>query len=434
MWSNGIVPVAVEIITQQVDLSPLFVGDLAADGIPPAIQSAGDFQACRRGRFRDQVHHGGIVGQRLTSPVRADEREEPMLNLVPFAGTRRKMADRDGETKFIGETLKLPFPQAQPRTIASPRICRDQQPFSLGVRAPSFSPPPCPDRGHCKGRGVMVSSDIDETPVSRQFVNAVGMRSRDRRVWEIVTVDLWGLAIPSPLLSSISIVSDQFLLLGVHGNDRLGGAHLLGHAGVDVFKLRIAIRMLLAFNRLAITLQAIAHPMQQSPYQSAACGISELGQFQRQPSRALAGPAQRRLRIAARERLDQTLQLFRKVGLMLDTGFAPTSGPANSAAGQNVARRDLTQSDEDRTPRNPCRACHQRDAAVSMRTGFRGGPDAPCMLVETRGKRSELLPNCSFESHAIIIIDPGLSCNSYFVAGPNGIHSLLCCIPAKESW
>ena len=93
MWSNGIVPIAVEIITQQLDLRPLFVGDLAADGIPSAIQSAGNFQSCRRGRFRDQVDHGGIVGQRLTSPVRADEREEPMLNLVPFAGTWRKMAD-----------------------------------------------------------------------------------------------------------------------------------------------------------------------------------------------------------------------------------------------------------------------------------------------------------------------------------------------------
>ena len=54
-----------------------------------------------------------------------------------------------------------------------------------------------------------------------------------------------------------------------------------------------------------------------------------------------------------------------------------------------------------------------------MRTGFRGGPDASCMLVETRGKRSELLPNCRFETHAIIIINPGLSCYTYFVAGTN---------------
>src|SRR3989304_3689937 len=154
-----------------------------------------------------------------------------MLNLVPFAGPRRKMADRDGQTQVIGETLKLPFPQAQPRTIAAPRIGRDQQPCRLGVRAPSFSPPPGPDRGNGKGRGIMVRSDIDEPPVSRQFVNAVGIGSRDQRVWEIVTVDLWGLASPSPFLAAIGVVSDQFLLFGVHGNDRLSGAHLLRHAG-----------------------------------------------------------------------------------------------------------------------------------------------------------------------------------------------------------
>src|SRR3989304_1676075 len=201
-----------------------------------------------------------------------------MLNLVPFAGPRRKVADRDGQTQVIAETLKLPFPQAQPRTIAAPRIGRDQQPFRPGVRAPSLSPPPGPDRGNGKGRSIMVRSDIDETPVACQFVNAEGIGSRDRRVWEIVTVDLGGLASPSPLLSAIGIVSDQFLLLGVHGNDRLSGAYLLSHAGVDVFKLRIAIRMLLAFNRLAIPLEAVAHSVQQRSHQSAACGIPALGQ------------------------------------------------------------------------------------------------------------------------------------------------------------
>lgn len=104
-----------------------------------------------------------------------------MLHLVPFTGTRRKMADRDGETQGIGQTLQFPFPQAQPRPIASARIGRDQQPFRLGVRALSFRPPPRPDRSHGKGRGIMVRAHIDEPPVSRQFVNAVGMGARDRR-------------------------------------------------------------------------------------------------------------------------------------------------------------------------------------------------------------------------------------------------------------
>lgn len=61
-----------------------------------------------------------------------------MLNLVPFAGPRRKMADRDGKTKFIGETLKLPFPQAQPRTIASPASAVISNFFAWGyARRPS---------------------------------------------------------------------------------------------------------------------------------------------------------------------------------------------------------------------------------------------------------------------------------------------------------
>ena len=77
-----------------------------------------------------------------------------MLNLVPFAGPRRKMADRDGETKFIGETLKLPFPQTQPRTIAPPRICRDQQPLRAGIKPLTLETPPAPDRSDREGGGV----------------------------------------------------------------------------------------------------------------------------------------------------------------------------------------------------------------------------------------------------------------------------------------
>lgn len=216
-------------------------------------------------------------------------------------------------------------------------------------------------------------------------------------------VDRGGIAFPAPLLSAIGIVADQFLLLGVHGNNRLRGTHLLGHTGVDVFKLRIAIEMLGALNRLAIALEAVAHPLQQRPHQAAAGGIPERGQFPRQPSRALAGPAQWRLRIAARERLNQTLQLLRQVGLALNPGFAPASGAAHSAFGQKVARRDLTQSDENRPPRNTDRARHHRNAAVSMRTGFRGGPEASGMLVQTRGKRAELLPNRRFDTYALVI-------------------------------
>ena len=41
-----------------------------------------------------------------------------------------------------------------------------------------------------------------------------------------------------------TIVSDEFLLLGVYGNNRLGGVHLLRHLRVDVLELCIAVGML----------------------------------------------------------------------------------------------------------------------------------------------------------------------------------------------
>jgi hypothetical protein len=46
---------------------------------------------CGRSPAGDQLHNGGIRQQRLPSPVPADEREQPMLDLVPLAGTRRQV-------------------------------------------------------------------------------------------------------------------------------------------------------------------------------------------------------------------------------------------------------------------------------------------------------------------------------------------------------
>ena len=59
--SNGVVPVAMKIIAQQVDRLPLFVRDLSANRVPTAVQAAGNFQTCRRGGLGDQVHYRRIV-------------------------------------------------------------------------------------------------------------------------------------------------------------------------------------------------------------------------------------------------------------------------------------------------------------------------------------------------------------------------------------
>ena len=47
----------------------------------------------------DQLDDGLVADQRLAAPVLGDEREQPMLDLVPLAGAGRQMTDRDGRCR-----------------------------------------------------------------------------------------------------------------------------------------------------------------------------------------------------------------------------------------------------------------------------------------------------------------------------------------------
>ncbi len=100
-------------IAHNVDLLHFFAADLAPVRILPTIQTAFDFQPFGRRRLRDQVNDGFIINQRLPSPIEGDEREQTMLDLVPFAGTGSKMTDRNSEPRLIGELLQLQLPKPQ---------------------------------------------------------------------------------------------------------------------------------------------------------------------------------------------------------------------------------------------------------------------------------------------------------------------------------
>ena len=92
-------------------------------------------------------------------------------------------------------------------------------------------------------------------------------------------VDFGGHPLWQPLCPSVEVASEQFLLLGIYRDHRLGSTHLLQHAGIDVFKLRVSIRMLLALNGLAVALETIAHSMEKHTHQTAASRIPLTGQF-----------------------------------------------------------------------------------------------------------------------------------------------------------
>lgn len=108
MWCrgmDGVVPLTVEGVRLKVHECELLVRDTAALGIDTLIDSALDQETGFGSRGADQVHDDLMGEKRLAAPVERDEREQSMLDLVPLAGTRWKVAHRDRDPKLLSEAL-----------------------------------------------------------------------------------------------------------------------------------------------------------------------------------------------------------------------------------------------------------------------------------------------------------------------------------------
>ena len=79
-------------------------------GIEVGVEFAADRQAGVGRGGADQIDDDAIADQRLGTPVHADEREQAMLDLVPFAGAGWQMMDSDLNAEFVGQSLQLALP------------------------------------------------------------------------------------------------------------------------------------------------------------------------------------------------------------------------------------------------------------------------------------------------------------------------------------
>ena len=64
----------------------------------------------------DQIDHHFAAHQGAAPPVLGDVAKHPVLNLIPLAGSRWKVTDRDPQPNSIGQLLQLDLPQ----TVAAP--------------------------------------------------------------------------------------------------------------------------------------------------------------------------------------------------------------------------------------------------------------------------------------------------------------------------
>ena len=96
--SDDVVPFAVKAAGVQIDLLHLRIGHFAARGVLSAIQATPDREAFRRGRPGDELDDRLVVAQGFAAPIRRDEGEQAMFDLVPLAGAGRKVTDGQGQT------------------------------------------------------------------------------------------------------------------------------------------------------------------------------------------------------------------------------------------------------------------------------------------------------------------------------------------------
>ena len=113
-----------KLIADQRQCLHLFLGHLDARRIFPGVEFGSDLKPGGCPDVPDAVDDGLVRRQRGAPPVRRDVTEEPVLDLVPLAGARRKMTHLDGQSGLVGQLLKLVLPGVRPVPVAPARIGR----------------------------------------------------------------------------------------------------------------------------------------------------------------------------------------------------------------------------------------------------------------------------------------------------------------------
>jgi hypothetical protein len=113
----------------------------------------------------------------------------------------------------------------------------------------------------------VIDPDIDPTHVVQAIVDAIRGRLTEFRDHQVVDPYRFGITLGAQFASAILEVANQFLLLGIHRNDRLPVALVGLDLGIDVHELGVPVWMRRAFAGLAVGLQAVTQVLQQFCHQ-----------------------------------------------------------------------------------------------------------------------------------------------------------------------
>src|SRR5215813_15327829 len=319
-----------------------------------------------------------------------------MLNLVPFAGPGRKVANRNLQAKFIGQLRQFDLPQPRSAALAPTRVSRHQQFSGFRVGDPAHLVPPAPDRLHGKLRRVMIDPDTDPPFVAGQLINSIRDSFAQLRVFKLMNAHLDRVSRGAPRLAGLLAITDQFFLFRVNRNDRLATFLKRPHVLVHGLELLVPIRMIRSCFGFAIGLQAIVHLMKQIDHRSVAHLMPPPSQIFTQVVTAFRGPLQGRLRIAAGREVKQLFQVALQSAISLVQRLAPTTwNPYPRWLVQTFkdlrALQDLFHPSQNGIARQTGRFRYGRSSTPAERSSFSSGPMPSNFLVHYGSERFILL-------------------------------------------
>src|SRR4029450_4736571 len=315
-----------KLVPLEGQFSKLFVRHLEPSFVGILVQLGPNAEPCLGGRAADQIDHDLAADQGASAPVVGDVAEHPMFDLVPLAGSGWKVTDLDLDAELIGQLLQLAFPQ--PISVAAATIRRNQHAASRRIAGMTHFFPPAPDA--FDGEFGRVVIDPNASLIGCDIVDAVGRDLAEVRINEIIDANFLRLSFWLPFLATVLEIADQFLLLGVDGNHRITSRLVLRRPASDLGELGVPVRMVAAFPGLAGRLETVAKVGEKVTDTPLADLMALLGQFPRQPRRALARPAPRRPRIASGGRLNQGIKVTQKRRILVGQFLTP--GPCGADA------------------------------------------------------------------------------------------------------
>jgi hypothetical protein len=131
-------------------------------------------QACGGRGVGDEVDDGLVCFEWSSAPVVGDSGEEPVFDLVPFAGSGWVVADGDVESGCLGQSGEFELPQPGAMSVGSAAVGCDENPAGVGVFFLAQLLPPFVDGGYSEDRRVVVDTDRDPSAVFGQVIDPVG--------------------------------------------------------------------------------------------------------------------------------------------------------------------------------------------------------------------------------------------------------------------